>query len=247
MTTPPRTMSALGISTVLALGVVLLIGACEVPIPRLQRAESQEAEEKPDVDTSPRDVLRITLARDGSLLVNGVPTLMEDVSAVVAPLIADDGRAPVISIGGDREVPYRSVDELQEELMAAGVRRVVFEASVAPLPLTVPPDASALEEQGLSLVLPNKGEEVPVSRRNLLHLIVQPSGIVEVRLGESQRVRQLRPADIEGLWREEVAANPQLIAAVKTHPDADYRLMVEVLDALRSARAARISLQRLEN
>ena len=132
MTTPPRTMSALGISTVLALGVVLLIGACEVPIPRLQKSESQEAEAQADVDTYRKDVLRITVARDGSLLVNGAPTLMEDVSAVVAPLIAADERALVISIGGDRDVPYGVVDELQKELVAAGVRRVVFEASVAP-------------------------------------------------------------------------------------------------------------------
>jgi biopolymer transport protein ExbD len=44
-----------------------------------------------------------------------------------------------------------------------------------------------------------------------------------------------------------VASNPNLIAAVKTHPDAPYRMMVEVLDALKLANAERISLQILEN
>jgi biopolymer transport protein ExbD len=44
-----------------------------------------------------------------------------------------------------------------------------------------------------------------------------------------------------------VTANPNLIAAVKTDPDAPYKFMVDVLDALHSANAERISLQVLEN
>jgi biopolymer transport protein ExbD len=36
----------------------------------------------------------------------------------------------VISIRGDREVPYRFMDQLQKELVAAGVVRVVFAAEL---------------------------------------------------------------------------------------------------------------------
>ena len=57
----------------------------------------------------------------------------------------------------------------------------------------------------------------------------------------------MRAQEIEGLWRQEVAANENLIAAVKTHPDAAYEHMVAVLDALHAANAERISLQILEN
>ena len=103
------------------------------------------------------------------------------------------------------------------------------------------------KDRGLAIVLPEPGEEAEVSQRNILHLIVQPTGIVDVRRGESQQVQQLRPQEIEGLWRSEVTANPNLIAAVKTHPDAAYRFMVDVLDALHNANAERISLQVLEN
>ena len=103
------------------------------------------------------------------------------------------------------------------------------------------------KDKGLAIVLPEPGEEAEVSQRNILHLIVQPSGIVDVRRGESQQVQQLRPQEIESLWRTEVTANPNLIAAVKTHPDAPYDYMVDVLDALHSANAERISLQVLEN
>jgi biopolymer transport protein ExbD len=103
------------------------------------------------------------------------------------------------------------------------------------------------KDKGLSLVLPEPGEEQAISQKNILHLIIQPNGVVDVKRGESTQIQHMRPAEIEGLWRQEVASNPNLIAAVKTHPDAPYRIMIEVLDALKSANAERISLQILEN
>jgi biopolymer transport protein ExbD len=102
------------------------------------------------------------------------------------------------------------------------------------------------KDRGLAIVLPEEGVEAQVSQRNILHLIVQPNGIVDVRRGESQQVQQLSPQEVEALWRQEVTANPNIIAAVKTHPDAPYRYMIDVLDALHEANAERISLQILE-
>jgi len=103
------------------------------------------------------------------------------------------------------------------------------------------------KDKGLSIVLPEPGEEAQVSQKNILHLIIQPSGIVDVKRGESQQIVQMRPSEIEGLWRQEVSANPNMIAAVKTDPEAPYKFMVDVLDALHKANAERISLQILEN
>jgi len=103
------------------------------------------------------------------------------------------------------------------------------------------------KDKGLSIVLPEPGEEAQVSQKNILHLIIQPSGIVDVKRGESQQIVQMRPSEIEGLWRQEVSANPNMIAAVKTDPEAPYKLMIDVLDALKRANAERISLQILEN
>jgi biopolymer transport protein ExbD len=51
---------------------------------------------------------------------------MEQVTTVVAPLYAESERALVISIRGDREVPYRFIDQVQSALVSAGVVRVVF-------------------------------------------------------------------------------------------------------------------------
>ena len=103
------------------------------------------------------------------------------------------------------------------------------------------------KDKGLAVVLPEPGEEAQVSQKNILHLIVQPTGIVEVKRGENEQVQQMRPQEIEGLWRSAVTANPNLIAAVKTHPQAPYKFMIDVLDALHAAHAERISLQILEN
>ena len=102
------------------------------------------------------------------------------------------------------------------------------------------------EEKGLSIVLPERGVETEVSQKNILHLTVQPNGIVEVKRGESPQIQQASPADIGGIWRLEVAQNPNLIAAVKTAPNAPYRYMIDVLDQLQAVGAERVNLGLLE-
>ena len=102
------------------------------------------------------------------------------------------------------------------------------------------------KDSGLAVVLPESAEEVQVSQRNILHLSVLPNGLVDVKRGESTQIQQVRANDVEAIWRQGVTENPNLIAAVKTHPNAPYRFMVDVLDALQTAGAERISLQLLE-
>jgi biopolymer transport protein ExbD len=102
------------------------------------------------------------------------------------------------------------------------------------------------EQRGLRIVLPEATEEVEVSQKNILHLMIQPNGVVHIRRGESPQIQQVTPAEVGAIWRQEFAGNPNLIAAVKTSPQAPYRFMVDVLDQLQSARAERISLQILE-
>jgi biopolymer transport protein ExbD len=98
------------------------------------------------------------------------------------------------------------------------------------------------EEKGLSIVLPEQGEEQEVSQKNILHLLIQPSGVVEVKRGESPQIQRTTPQEIGAIWRMEVAQNPNLIAAVKTSPTASYRFMIDVLDQLQAAGASRVNL-----
>jgi biopolymer transport protein ExbD len=102
------------------------------------------------------------------------------------------------------------------------------------------------EQKGLSIVLPERGEEVDIPARNILHLVIQPNGVVEVQRGESPQIQPVSASMIAGIWRLEVAENPNLIAAVKTAPGAPYRYMVDVLDQLHVAGATRVNLGILE-
>ena len=89
-----------------------------------------EAEAAEKIDEKTKNILNIWMENDGSIFINDQPYSMEDVSTIVAPLYADSDRALVISIRGDREVPYRYMDLLQKELVQAGVVRVVFAAQL---------------------------------------------------------------------------------------------------------------------
>ena len=102
------------------------------------------------------------------------------------------------------------------------------------------------KDKGLAIVLPEEGGEVAVSSQNILHIIIQPNGLIEVKRGESQQIQTTPASGVEAIWRQDVTANPNLIAAVKTHPAAPYKFMVDVLDALHTAGAERISLQLFE-
>jgi biopolymer transport protein ExbD len=101
------------------------------------------------------------------------------------------------------------------------------------------------KDKGLALVLPDG--ETPVSQANVLHLLVGATGVVEVRLGESPQSQLVDAGAIAALWRGHVAANPYLIAAVKTGPDVPYGRAIDVLDQLQVAGASRISLQALRD
>ena len=92
--------------------------------------EWPEAAAAEKIDEKQKNILLIWMERDGSIFMNDQPYPMEDVHLVVAPLYAASERALVISIRGDREVPYRFMDQLQQELVAAGVVRVVFAAQM---------------------------------------------------------------------------------------------------------------------
>jgi biopolymer transport protein ExbD len=132
--------------------------------------------------------------------------------------------------------------KVSDEIPTASMADIAFLLLIFFLVTTVFP-----KDKGLEVVLPEEGQEVAVSQNNILHLIVRTDGIVDVQRGESTSRQQMRAEDIETLWRTEVLDNPNLIAAVKTHPDAPHEYMIDVLDALQLAGAERISLQILED
>ncbi len=128
--------------------------------------------------------------------------------------------------------------KVSDEIPSSSMADIAFLLLIFFLVTTVFP-----KDQGLQIVLPEAQEEVEVSQRNILHINIQTDGSVLYRRGDSQQETRVAPAAMEDIWRMEVAQNENLIAGVRTHPEAQHRYMVQVLDALQTAGATRISLQ----
>ena len=100
------------------------------PTDKERAIEWPEAEAALKIDEKSKNILNIWVQQDGSVYINDQNYQIEEVSQVIAPLYANSDRALVISIRGDRDVPYRIMDQIQKELVAAGVVRVVFAAQL---------------------------------------------------------------------------------------------------------------------
>ncbi|MDP6578654.1 MAG: biopolymer transporter ExbD [Candidatus Marinimicrobia bacterium] len=91
-------------------------------------------------------------------------------------------------------------------------------------------------DKGLGLVLPPKGEEKEIPKRNISNILINARGDI---LLDKEPI-QMR--DIRQVVREKMAANDKLIFSVKTHSKAKYQAYVSVLDQLKMANATRISI-----
>ncbi|MBT8405337.1 MAG: biopolymer transporter ExbD, partial [Gemmatimonadetes bacterium] len=98
--------------------------------------------------------------------------------------------------------------KVSDEIPSSSMADIAFLLLIFFLVTTVFP-----KDKGLSIVLPEESEEVEVNQKNILHLVIQPNGIVEVKRGESQSVQTVQPSEVEGIWRQDIASNPNLIAA----------------------------------
>jgi len=91
-------------------------------------------------------------------------------------------------------------------------------------------------DKGLGQVLPPKGEQMEVPKKNLSNLLINARGEVLMD-NEPVQIRDLRRR-----VQEKLAANDLLIFSVKTHPRTKYQSYINVLDALKQAKATRISI-----
>ena len=82
------------------------------------------------IDEKAKNILNIWMERNGDVWINDRPYDMSEVSGLIGPLYAQSEQHLVISVRGDREVPYRFIDAIQKELVRGGVVRVVFAAEL---------------------------------------------------------------------------------------------------------------------
>jgi biopolymer transport protein ExbD len=96
-------------------------------------------------------------------------------------------------------------------------------------------------EMGIPLVLPGmESFYVKVNRKNITEVKDYPNGSVTI---DDDPVRL---SSISTVIERKLAKNPKLIVVIQTHPDAEYGLMVDILDELKLARCTRISLKTMK-
>lgn len=93
-------------------------------------------------------------------------------------------------------------------------------------------------EQGLPLVLPGvSARPMRLHPDNLLSVAADAAGRITVD-GVSAA-----PGEVRGRVEARLRDNPNIVISVETHPQARYEVMVQILDAVKLARAERIALR----
>jgi len=77
------------------------------------------------MDQKQKNIQNIWVESNGDVYINDLPIPMEEVSDLIRPMYASN-RELLVSIRSDRAVPYLYIDAVQQELVAAGLLRVVF-------------------------------------------------------------------------------------------------------------------------
>ena len=85
-----------------------------------------EAEATQKSDEKRKNILHVYIEENGVVYINDARISMQQVSDVVLPLYRESDRQLVVSIRGDRQVPYKYINQVTEELRQANAVRVFF-------------------------------------------------------------------------------------------------------------------------
>ena len=91
-------------------------------------------------------------------------------------------------------------------------------------------------DKGLGMVLPAEGEEMEISKKNILNCLINSTGNVLLG-GEGLEIR-----DLSKVIRQKLVENDKLIISVKAHKSTSYKDYIAVIDQLKRANATRISI-----
>lgn len=98
-------------------------------------------------------------------------------------------------------------------------------------------------EKGLPMALPGQqSKSVKLKRDNVLTIQAFSNGSIVIKGIGPVGVR-----DLQQIIENKLLANPKLVVVIETHPDAEYAVMIDILDELRLANAERISLRTMKS
>lgn len=93
-------------------------------------------------------------------------------------------------------------------------------------------------EEGIPMMLPGqKSDNIKVKRKNIMTVKAFANGSITID-DDPVTLGGIRP-----IIERRLAQNEKTIIVIETHPDAEYGLMVDILDELRLAQARTISLK----
>jgi|APIni6443716594_1056825.scaffolds.fasta_scaffold16127_2 biopolymer transport protein ExbD len=98
-------------------------------------------------------------------------------------------------------------------------------------------------EEGLPMALPGQqSKSVKLSKDNVLVLQAYANGSIVARGSGPVAIE-----DLKTFIENKLAQNDKLVVVIETHPDAEYGIMIDILDELRLASAERISLRTMKS
>ena len=95
-------------------------------------------------------------------------------------------------------------------------------------------------DKGLGLVLPAKGQETEVSKKNITNIFVNSAG--KIALGSGDDMKRVDIRDLRQEIANRLLANDKMIFSVRTDKRTKYQVYIDVLDQLKQAHATRISI-----
>jgi biopolymer transport protein ExbD len=84
-----------------------------------------EATATEKLDEQRKNILHVFVTEEGGIFINDQRVPITQVSNIVAPRYSDN-RQLLISLRADRNTPYRTIYQIQEELQEAGALRLTF-------------------------------------------------------------------------------------------------------------------------
>ena len=96
-------------------------------------------------------------------------------------------------------------------------------------------------DKGISLVLPEKGQETKVRSKNIANILINADGRIMVDDEE------IRLSQLEDRAERMLAENENIIFSVKTLSSTKYDIYIDVIDQLKLANATRISIAEPES
>lgn len=91
-------------------------------------------------------------------------------------------------------------------------------------------------DKGLGIILPAKGQETEVAKKNITNILINAQNKVMV----DKEVVEV--SKVKSLIQQKIRENENLIVSLKTSPKTSYETYVKVVDQLKMAKATRISI-----